>query len=207
VRAQLLKTSDQLDDGRHGFGTRMIHEWLDALMPATSDNSPAPAADAETGPALDAEKASRSLRRGLISLAALVALAVSLVLAVPGLHGVGHTVAHMQGGWIAAAIGLEILSCLAFVLAFLQVFERAPIRLGGRVALSELAFGTAVSLGGAGGAAVGAWLLIERGARPARVLERSAVLFLLTSAVNVITMTFVGLALFVGILFGPDNPL
>ena len=176
-------------------------------MPATNDSSLAPAIDTETAPVLDAKKASRSLRRGLISLAILVALAGGLILAVPGLHGVGHTLAHMQLGWIAAAIALEILSCLGYVLAFLQVFETAPLRFGGRVALTELAFGTAVSLGGAGSVAVGAWLLIERGAPPARVAERSAVLFLITSAVNVITMTLVGLALYVGILPGPHNPL
>ena len=165
------------------------------------------ATDAVERPALDEEKASRRLRRGLISLAILVALVVGLVLAVPGLHGIGRTVAHMPGGWVAAAIALEILSCLAYVLAFLQVFERAPIRFGARVALSELAFGSAVSLGGAGSVAVGAWLLIDRGGQPARVAQRSAVLFLLTSAVNVITLTLAGLALFVGILPGPHSPL
>jgi hypothetical protein len=51
-------------------------------------------------------------------------------------------------------------------MAFLQIFERAPIRFGARVALSELAFGAAVSLGGAGSVAIGSWLLIERGAAP-----------------------------------------
>ena len=176
-------------------------------MPAANASALASATDSETAPALNAENASRSLRRGLVSLAILVALAGGLILAVPGLHGVAHTLAHMQLGWIAAAIALEILSCLGYVLAFLQVFETAPLRFGGRVALTELAFGTAVSLGGAGSVAVGAWLLIERGAPPARVAERSVVLFLVTSAVNVITMTVVGLALFLGILPGPDNPL
>jgi hypothetical protein len=48
------------------------------------------------------------------------------VLAVPGLDGIERTVAHMQGWWIAAAVAPEVLSCLAYVLAFLQVFERAP---------------------------------------------------------------------------------
>ncbi len=177
------------------------------MMPVTNNSSSAPATDTATAPVLDAENASRSLRRGLISLAILVALAGGLILAVPGLHGVGHTLAHMRLGWIAAAIVLEVLSCLGYVLAFLQVFEQAPLRFGGRVALSELAFGTAVSLGGAGSVAVGAWLLIDRGAPPARVAQRSAVLFLITSAVNVITLTLVGLALYVGILPGPHNPL
>ncbi len=163
--------------------------------------------DIEEHPVLDAEKASRSLRRGLISVAVLGALVVGLVLAVPGLHGVGRTLARMQGGWIVAAIPLEILSCYAYALAFLQVFERLPIRFGGRVALSELAFGAAVSLGGAGSLAVGAWLLIDRGAQPKPVAERSAVLFLLTSAVNLFTLVLVSLGLFIGILPGPHNPL
>jgi hypothetical protein len=43
----------------------------------------------------------------------------------------------------------------------LQVFERAPLRLGAQVALSAEAFGAAVSLGGAGSVAVGAWLMVE----------------------------------------------
>ena len=113
----------------------------------------------------------------------------------------------MPAAWVAAAIGFEILSCAAYIVAFLQVFERAPIRLGARVALSELAFGAAVSLGGAGSVAVGAWLLVDRGGQPARVAERSAVLFLLTSAINVITLALAGLAGATGLLPGSHNLL
>jgi len=149
----------------------------------------------------------RSLRRGLISLAILVVLVVSLLLAVPGLHGVADDVSEMNFGWLAVGLVLEIGSCVGYVIAFLQVFDRAPVRFGARVALSELAFGAAVSLGGAGSIAVGAWLLVERGGNPARVAERSAVLFLLTSAINVITLGLAGLGLFTGILPGPGNPL
>jgi uncharacterized membrane protein YbhN (UPF0104 family) len=169
------------------------------------DSATSPAAAAET--TLDERTASRKLLHGLISLAVLLALAAGLVLAVPGLRGVGRTVAHMQPGWVVAAVGLEILSCLGYVVAFLQVFERVPVRFGARVALTELAFGAAVSLGGVGSATVGAWMLIERGGPPVRVAERSAVLFLLTSAVNVITLAATGIALFLGILPGPRNPL
>jgi uncharacterized membrane protein YbhN (UPF0104 family) len=154
---------------------------------------------------LDEATATRRLRNGLISLAILVALVVGLLLAVPGLHQVAHEVTHMAILLVLAAIVLEILSCFCYIIAFLQVFERAPIRLGARVALSELAFGAAVSVGGAGSVAVGAWLLVERGANPGRVAERSAVLFLLTSAVNVITLALVGLATWVGILPGSRN--
>ncbi len=155
----------------------------------------------------DDEDPGRSLWRGLISLAILVALVVSLLLAVPGLHGVGDEVADMHVGWLVVAVVLEILSCVGYIIAFLQVFDRAPVRFGARVALSELAFGAAVSLGGAGSIAVGAWLLVERGGNPARIAERSAVLFLLTSAVNVVTLVLAGLGLWLGVLPGPSNPL
>jgi uncharacterized membrane protein YbhN (UPF0104 family) len=161
----------------------------------------------DAGPGRDDEDPGRSLWRGLISLAILVALVVSLVLAVPGLHGVGEAVAGMHVGWVLVAVALEILSCLGYVIAFLQVFDRAPVRFGARVALSELAFGAAVSLGGAGSIAVGAWLLVERGGNPARIAQRSAVLFMLTSAVNVMTLALAGLGLWTGLLPGPSNPL
>jgi hypothetical protein len=44
---------------------------------------------------------------------------------IPGLHGVARTVTHMHAGWLAIAVVLELLSCHAYVLAFLQVFDRA----------------------------------------------------------------------------------
>jgi uncharacterized membrane protein YbhN (UPF0104 family) len=158
-----------------------------------------------TGANLD--ESGRSLGRGLVSLVILVAIVVGLLLAVPGLHGVAERVGNMNAGWLLLAGLLEVLSCVGYVIAFLQVFDRAPIRFGARVALSELAFGAAVSLGGAGSIAVGAWLLVDRGGDPVRIAERSVVLFLLTSAVNVITLVGAGLGLWLGILPGPSDPL
>jgi uncharacterized membrane protein YbhN (UPF0104 family) len=155
---------------------------------------------------VDASKARRSLRNGFITLVLALALVVGLLLAVPGLKGVATTVSNMKTQWIVVAVLLEVLSCASYVVAFLQVFERAPLRVGAWVALSEEAFGAAVSLGGAGSLAVGAWLMVERGAPPRRIAERSAVLFLYTSAINVITLILAGLGLFLG-LPGPSNPL
>ncbi len=155
---------------------------------------------------LDASKARRSLRNGFITLVLGGALVVGLLLAVPGLKGVLTTVSHMNVAWVIVAVLLEVLSCASYVVAFLQVFERAPLRVGARVALSEEAFGAAVSLGGVGSLAVGGWLMVERGGPPRRIAERSAVLFLYTSAINVITLILAGLGLFLG-LPGPSNPL
>ena len=155
---------------------------------------------------VDAAKARRSLRNGFITLILGGALVVGLLLAVPGLKGVARTVSHMKVEWVVVAVVLEALSCASYVVAFLQVFDRAPLRVGARVALSEEAFGAAVSLGGVGSLAVGGWLMVERGARPGRIAERSAVLFLYTSAINVITLIVAGLGLFLG-LPGPSDPL
>ncbi len=171
-----------------------------------ASSPPTPPRHAEQ-PQLDERTARHKLRNGLISLAILVAVVTGLLLTVPGLHGVAHELARMAGGWLAFAVALEILSCLAYVVAFLQVFDRAPLRFGARVALSELAFQSAVSLGGLGGAAVGAWVMVERGGQPVRVAQRSAVLFLLTSAVNAITLAVVGIAAFFKIMPGSHNPL
>jgi uncharacterized membrane protein YbhN (UPF0104 family) len=155
---------------------------------------------------LDASKARRSLRNGFITLVLGGALVAGLLLAVPGLKGVAKTVSGMSAEWVVVAVLLEGLSCACYVVAFLQVFERAPRLIGAWVALTEEAFGAAVSLGGAGSLAVGAWLMVERGAPPRRIAERSAVLFLYTSAINVITLILAGVGLFLG-LPGPHNPL
>ncbi len=189
---------------------------VDRLVASSRLSEPKPSTEtdvqAEPSPeqeldALDAAGATRRLRNGLISLAMLIVLVVGLFLAVPGLHGVAHEVTHMSPTLVVAAILLEILSCAGYVLAFLQVFDRVPIRFGARVALSELAFGSAVSLGGASSVAAGALLLVERGGNPVRVAERSAVLFLLTSAINVLTLVLAGFGLWLGLLPGSSNPL
>jgi uncharacterized membrane protein YbhN (UPF0104 family) len=180
---------------------------MTGASPTTNDEASdeQPVLDLED--AVDEAKATRKLVHGLISLVILIALAGGLLLAVPSLHDVKREIDHMAIGWVVLAVGLEALSCVGYILAFLQVFDRAPIRFGARVAMTELAFGAAVSLGGAGSVAVGAWLLVERGAKPSRVAERSAVLFLLTSAINVITLAVAGLGVWVGILPGKKDQL
>ncbi|HUB75883.1 MAG TPA: hypothetical protein VL977_02445, partial [Solirubrobacteraceae bacterium] len=122
----------------------------------------------------------RRLRNGIITLAVLVVLVVALLIAVPGLHGVERVVTRMSPGWVAAACVFELISCSGYILIFLRIFDRLPALVGARVALTEMAFGAAVALGGAGSLAVGVWLLRERGMPMGEIAERSAVLFLLT---------------------------
>lgn len=178
------------------------------MMARPSSSNPQPHRQAMTARlGLDDARATRRLLHGVISLVVLVLLAVGLLLAVPGLHGVAREIERMPTGWVLAAVAFEVLSCVGYIVCFLQVFKGEPIRFGARVALSELAFGAAVALGGAGSVAVGAWLLVERGEKASVVAERSAVLFLLTSGVNVITLALAGLGVFIGVLPGDRDPL
>lgn len=110
------------------------------------------------------------------------------MLAVPDLRAVAHSIRHARPGWVVLAAGLELASCVGYVLAFQGTLERLPRRFAALVAASEQAFGAVVPLGGAGGIAAGGWLLARHGIPVRRIAERSAVLFLLTSATNVVAL-------------------
>src|SRR3954454_2653152 len=152
------------------------------------------------------EDEGRRLRNGIISLVVLVILVGALLLAVPGLRDVADRLKDVDPGWIGLAVVLELLSCAGYVVAFRLVFYRAPRLLAIRVALSQLAFGAVLPVGGAGGIAVGAWVAKAKGGSLRRFMERSAVLFLLTSGINAATLALAGLLVGVGVLHAP-HPL
>jgi uncharacterized membrane protein YbhN (UPF0104 family) len=149
----------------------------------------------------------RRLRRGLISLVILGVLILGLLLAVPGLRHIADRLTDVNPAWVALAIGLEVVSCIGYVLVFQHVFRRAPLRLATRIAFSEMAFGAVVPLGGAGGIAIGAWVVKAKGGSLRRFMERSGVLFLMTSGVNVGTLTLAGLLVGLGVFAAPDHVL
>jgi uncharacterized membrane protein YbhN (UPF0104 family) len=70
-----------------------------------------------------------------------------------------------------------------------------------------MAFGAVVPLGGAGSLAVGAWAMRAWGASWERIANRSAVIFLLTSAVNVAVLALAGLGVWVGLGAGKATGL
>jgi len=149
----------------------------------------------------------RRLRRGLISLVILGVLILGLLLAVPGLRHIADRLTDVNPWWLVLAVVLEVVSCVGYVLAFQHVFRRAPLRLAARIAFSEMAFGAVVPLGGAGGIAVGAWVVKAKGGSLRRFMERSGVLFLMTSGVNVATLTLAGLLVGIGVFGAPNHVL
>ena len=157
------------------------------------------------GDAAALNERARSLRRSIVSLAALLVLIAALLLAVPGLHDVARKMQHAHTGWLVAAVVLEVLSGIGYVLTFQLVFARAPRVFAARLAWSEQAFQAALSLGGAAGLGLGAWVLGTIGAPPGRIAERSAVFFLVTSAVNVFVLVVFAAGLALGLFAGPDS--
>jgi uncharacterized membrane protein YbhN (UPF0104 family) len=150
---------------------------------------------------------SKRLRNGLISLAIFFGLVIALLFAVPGLRSAGETIADAHLQWVAAGIVLELLSCAGYVVLFELVFARLQRRLASRLSLSELAINSVVSAGGLGGLALGAWVLRTGGAPIKRIAERTLVLYLLTSAVNVGAVAVLGVLMGLGVIAGSTNPL
>jgi uncharacterized membrane protein YbhN (UPF0104 family) len=167
--------------------------------------SPSMSAGAQQSSRAAGSSQRRRLRSGLVSAGVLSILLGGLLLAIPGLASVGRRVAHAHWGWLVLGAGLELASCVGYVLAFQGIFKEVPARFAALVATAEQAFGAVVPVGGAGGIAAGGWLLSRAGV-PLRVIaERSGVLFLLTSATNVVTLVLAGAGLAIGIFAGPRD--
>ena len=155
--------------------------------------------EAETDPANTPDRDAHRLRNGLIWTGALALLLLGIGLAVPDLRGILSRAADAKVGWLVLGVMLEIASCLGYVAVVRLVLHRAPAREARRLAWAEMAFGAVVPVGGAGGLAVGAWAMRAWGAAWSRVVNRSMVIFLLTSAVNAAVLGLAGLGVWLGL--------
>jgi uncharacterized membrane protein YbhN (UPF0104 family) len=121
-----------------------------------------------------------------LAAAVLLSVAVgSLLLAVPGLRGVGSQIAHMRLGWIAVAGALELASCAGFVVIFRLFFDELPAGPARELAWAEEGSGALLPGGGVGALAIGGVLLRKAGMSTRSIIDRSSAVFFLTSGVNV----------------------
>ena len=142
--------------------------------------------------------------RQLITLGLLAALGITLLASVPGLRDVLREIRHMSGTWVAAAILLELASAVSFVVLFRRFFDRLAGRDARALAWTEQGTGALLPGGGAGGLAIGGWLIHLAGAPTEWIVRRSGGLFFLTSAVNGASVIGAGLALTLGVR-GPHD--
>ena len=140
----------------------------------------------------------RAVLRRLLTVLVLAACAVTVLLAVPDLRPVMHEVSTMNPLLVAAAVGLELASCLGFVVIFRLFFAGLPKRAAHEMAWIQMGSGALLPGGGAGSLAIGGWLLHLFGMPTREIVRRSSGLFFLTSAINVLTLGLAGLVLLSG---------
>jgi uncharacterized protein (TIRG00374 family) len=147
------------------------------------------------------------LRRRIAIVLGALGLLVLIALLAPGLGDVRDALADASPGWIVLAIALEVASSLSYVLIFRPVFcTRMPWHRSLQIGLAEVATGSIIPASGAGGLALGAWVL-HRGGMPTDVIaRRSVAFFLIKSSVNFVAVAVIGTLWAVG-LFGPDISL
>jgi uncharacterized membrane protein YbhN (UPF0104 family) len=156
---------------------------------------------------LPSEFQAKSLRhRAVQAILALVVLG-AIVLFAPGLGEVRDRLADATPGWLALAAALEGLSFGSYIVMFGPIFcvglgWRRAWEIGG----SELAMGSLVPASGAGGLALGAWVLHRGGMDGDRIARRSVAFFLIKSGVNFVAVALLGTILALG-LVGPELSL
>ena len=156
---------------------------------------------------LPQEFQAKSLRRRAAQAFIALAILVAIVLLAPGLGEVRDRLADATPGWLVLAAVLEGLSFASYVVMFGPIFctglgWRRAWEIGG----SELAMGSLVPASGAGGLALGAWVLYRGGMDGERIARRSVAFFLIKSGVNFVAVAVIGTALAIG-LVGPDLSL
>jgi uncharacterized protein (TIRG00374 family) len=140
----------------------------------------------------------RLAKRTIQIIAVLVVVGLVLMLA-PGLGEVREKLSGAQPEWLALAVALEALSCISYVLMFRPIFCRnMPWRTSWEIGMAELAAGSIVPASGAGGLALGAWILSEGGMPAERIASRSVAFFLIKSSVNFVAVAVVGVVMFAG---------
>jgi uncharacterized membrane protein YbhN (UPF0104 family) len=158
--------------------------------------------------ALPDEFSPSNLRRALLIVGAIVVGVAALIVLVPGLGSLRDRLAGAQPAWIALAAALQLGSCAGYVLVFRGVFcRRMSWRTSTEIGLSELAANSLLSVGGAGGLALGAWILRRGGLTTAFIARRTVAFFLLTSLANVGFLAIGGVGLATGLLHGSPNIL
>jgi uncharacterized membrane protein YbhN (UPF0104 family) len=146
------------------------------------------------------------LRRSLLVIVPVVVAVVALLLLLPGLNSIRDSFAGAKVGWLALAVVLELLSCASYVLVFRAVFcQRMSLRTSTEIGLSEQAANSLLSVGGAGGLVLGAWILRRGGVPGGLIARRTVAFFLLTNLANVGFLVLGGLALATGALAGPSD--
>jgi len=166
---------------------------------------PLPEREAEVS--LPAEFQTRRLLRRLAEVVALIVVLVLVALLAPGLGEVRDVLSRADPGWLLVGVALELASCVSYIVMFRPIFCRHMSRRSAwEIGWAELGVGSIVPASGAGGLALGAWVLNRSGMPGDRIARRSVAFFLIKGSVNFVAVAVIGFAMAVG-LVGPEKSL
>jgi uncharacterized protein (TIRG00374 family) len=179
-------------------------EALDELRTADGRSFRVEPIDQTVGVSMPDEFEPRRLARRTLQIGAVLAVVGLVLLLAPGLGQVRDLLTEARPAWVALAVAFEALSCVCYVLMFRPIFcNSMPWRTSWEIGLSELGAGSIVPASGAGGLALGAWILRAGGMPAQRIASRSVAFFLIKSSVNFIAVAVLGTLMALGLL-GPD---
>ena len=163
--------------------------------------------------ALDGTR-SQLQKRGL-KLLAYAALGLLVLRVLPELKQGLHSLERIQWEWVVAAVALEILSELGFVLSWRSIVDPERLlerdgrgaRTAERAAWAQLGGGMLVPGGSLASIGVGAWILRHFGMPAKTIAERQFNLSFLNTAVDALALAVFGGGLAMGLFAGESNLL
>lgn len=139
--------------------------------------------------------------------AALAALTVPLLLWLAPLESVIDALGDLNPLWLIAAVVLELVSCVSYVVLFRELFEPVAGRSPGKLAWLGLGAGAVLPGGDVAGLAASSVPLHREGVPTRWLVLRSGVLLLLVNAVSVSVAGVAGALLLSGAGTGPHDLL
>jgi uncharacterized membrane protein YbhN (UPF0104 family) len=141
----------------------------------------------------------------LLGTATLALAAVGVLLWVAPPTQVISSIGGMSPAWLLAAIGLEIGSCVSYVVVFRHFFPEPPPRVGRQVAWLAMGAGAVLPGGNVSSAAATGWLLRDHGIGARRLVERCGALLCFLTLFGFFVNGLAGALLLVGVGRGPHD--
>jgi uncharacterized membrane protein YbhN (UPF0104 family) len=151
---------------------------------------------------------SRNGKRHRLRLLGTVSLSLALVGALLWLAPpaqVINSIDDMSPVWLLVAVGLEIGSCLSYVMVFRHFFPEPPRRVSRQVAWIAMGAGAVLPGGNFSSAATTGWLLRHHGIGARRLVERCGALLCFLTLFGFFLNGIAGALLLVGIDHGPHD--
>jgi uncharacterized membrane protein YbhN (UPF0104 family) len=158
--------------------------------------------DVKSGsPELPAALGGRRVARSIAQLLVLVAVVAAVVLTVPGLASIRSRLASGAPGWLVLAGGLRLASAIAYVVVFRAIFcPHLSWRVSYQIGMTENGVNAVVPAGGAGGLAVGGWVLHRDGMPTRTIVRRTTEFFIFTSTFNFVAVAVIGWLATIGVV-------